>query len=110
MEQSKILFLISIIGIIFLLFLAQNLEPKQIDINKITKDNIEEKISTDITIQKIEYKSSSIIITPQNSNISIIIFTNKILNLKENQKIQVNGKIETYKGNLQIIADKIIPN
>jgi len=106
-ELSKIFFLISVIGIIFLLFLSQNLEPKKIKINDITKKNLEEKVSVDVSVQKIKYLPNSIIITPQNSNITIIIFTKKILNLKENQTIKVNGKIEIYKGNLQIIADKI---
>lgn len=58
-------------------------------------------------IEKIYFNTNSITIYLENSDTEIIIFK-KFLNLQENQTIQVFGKEDTYNGQKQIIANKII--
>jgi len=91
MKAKKILFILVILGILFLLILAKNQKP-------ITQGKI----------SSIAYKSNLITINLENNEQEIVLFTNKILDLKENQTIKVYGTQETYKNKKQIIADKII--
>jgi len=88
MNKQKIFFILSIIGIILLLILSQNSF---------------EKISG--KIEKIIYQDGAIKIYIKNESKEILLFTKKIINLKENDKIIVVGK--KYEIN-KIIANKII--
>ncbi|MGC9309759.1 MAG: hypothetical protein ACP5D2_03650 [Candidatus Nanoarchaeia archaeon] len=60
------------------------------------------------TITSIKYQQSRITITLNNSNLTYIIFTNQILNLKQGQTITIKGYEEEYKNKKQIIVNKII--
>ena len=91
MNPKKILFITSLSLILILLLLTQ--------LN--SKPNIQGEIS------QIKYSNNKISIQIKNNNTEIIIFTNKILPLKQNQKISIYGKQEIYKNQTQIIADKI---
>ena len=90
MNLKKVFFAITIISILILLILT-NLE----------KQTIQGKIS------EIKYGNNKISIYIENSSTEIIIFTNKILNLKKGDKISATGKQETYKNQIQFVADKI---
>jgi hypothetical protein len=100
----------SIIGILFLFVISQNLEIKEIPLNKLSNQNLGEKILVKGKIQEISYQKSSIEIVLENqnkSNLEIIMFTDKILNLKQNQTVQIYGKLDSYRNKLQLIVDKI---
>jgi len=58
-------------------------------------------------IKQITYEHNRAIIQLQNNQTKIIIFTNKILPLKQGQQITIFGKYETYKNQTQFIAEKI---
>ena len=88
---TKILFLLSLIGVFILLILSQNQKPI-----------IHGKI------QKINYGNNKISIFLQNNQIEIVLFTNQILNLQKDQQINVYGYEEKYKDKQQIIVDKIV--
>jgi len=89
MKASKIIFLISLIGILTLLILSSN---KKEEIGK---------------IKEIEYSNNKITITIENKKESIVIFTDKIFDLKKRDTIIYSGKKEIYNGNPQIIADRV---
>lgn len=110
MNPFKITLIISLIGILFLLFLMNILQPKQTDISNITNKNINQKFIINGTIIEIKtYEDSNFqVITLQDSTGKIDITINQILNLTNNQEIKVIGKITEYKNNLQIQADEII--
>ena len=92
MNKQKIFFILTITGILILLFLTQ-----------IQKPIIEG------TISEIKYSQNKITILLKNQETEIILFTeNPLINLKENKQIAVYGKKEIYKNKPQIIADKII--
>ena len=91
MNLKKIFFILSLLSILLLLFLTQlNQEPI-----------IQGKIKS------IQYGNNKISVYLENSTTEIIIFTNKILDLKQQQEIKVWGKQETYKNKEQVVADKI---
>ena len=86
--NKKLIFILSIISIILLSLLSNQI-----------------KITGKIT--KINYYPEKTEINLNNSNETIIIFTNKIINLSENNTIKITGTRETYKNTNQIIADKV---
>jgi DNA/RNA endonuclease YhcR with UshA esterase domain len=90
MNKQKILFLI----IITLLF-----------INLIALDLSQTKTSG--KIKKIQYSTNKITITLTTSQTPYIIFTNKILNIKEKDHIIITGQKSSYKNQPQIIINKI---
>jgi len=88
-KLGNLLFVLSIIGILILIFLSQN-QPTQTGI-----------------IQSIEQSSTIIIIHLENSSTNLILFEDVILNLKAGDVIEFQGQEEVYKNQTQIIVDKI---
>ncbi len=91
MNKQKIFFILTILGILILLFLTQ-----------IKKPIIEG------TISEIKYSQNKITILLENQETEIILFDLKQFDFRQGQKITVYGTQETYKNKPQIIADKII--
>ncbi|MFH1451568.1 MAG: hypothetical protein ABIF88_00135 [archaeon] len=91
MKTSKILFIISTLGILFLLLVAQTTQKTHT--GKITK---------------IQYSTNKITLTLENYNETLILFDNKILDLKEGDKISFKGRPEIYQNQSQIIVNEII--
>jgi len=90
MNKQKIFFILSLLGILTLLFLTQ----------------IQKPISQG-KIKQIKYSENKITIQLENQEIPIILFAEKPTKLKQNQQVLIYGKKETYKQQEQIIADKI---
>jgi hypothetical protein len=89
MNKQKIFFLISILGILILTWIANNQSP-----------------ITEGKISSISESSSKTEIRLHNENRTIIIFDQ--VELEKNYDIQVYGKEEIYQNQTQIIAEKII--
>lgn len=102
--------LISIVGIFLLLLLSNFIEPRLIKIKDIDDSILNKNIKIQGTITNIRsYEESNFqVISIKDETEKIDITTNQILNLKTNQTIIVTGKVQEYKQNLQIQADKII--
>jgi len=90
MKFSKIIFIISIIGILSLLLLAQS-----------TTKNLTGKIN------KITYSSNKITIQIEGLDMPLILFEDKPLNLKKGNLIKFQGTEELYKKNKQFLVTKI---
>ncbi len=104
----KISLSISIIGILLLLFLSNYLSYPETDLRSINKKMLNQKVKVQGTTFMIENKENFQII-------SIVDETGKInviceSNITGIQKIQVQGTVREYNGDLQIQADKIIKN
>tara|TARA_Y100000310_G_C20656328_1_gene802169 strand:- start:319 stop:603 length:285 start_codon:yes stop_codon:yes gene_type:complete len=91
MKKQKLFFILSILGILILLFLTTT-----------TKPIIQGKV------ESINYGNNKITLQLENHNQEIILFSNQILNLQQGQDISIQGREEIYKNKTQIIADKII--
>lgn len=104
----RIALLCSIIGIALLFIISENIEIDEKDINKINMDNIGDYVKIKGTIkQLIETEEVMILIIEQPSEITVFLFKNKQIPLAEGNYIEVIGKIEDYKGETEVIADKI---
>lgn len=91
MKLEKILFILSILGILIIIFLSQT--TAQTHTGK---------------IKSIETSSKRIVIQLENSPIELILFETNLPNIQEGDVIEFQGKEEVYKNQTQIIVDKII--
>lgn len=112
MDEKRLLrisLIISLIGIFFLLFLAKNLEPKQINIKDINNNLLNQKVAVQGTILKIQDKTTFKILSVADATGRIDILCEcKNNQFQINNTILISGTVQDYKSNLQISADKII--
>lgn len=106
----KLALTISLLGIIALLIISNILELPLSNISEITNNKLDKKIKIRGEIFNIKSydKNNFQIISIKDSTGKVDITTDKILPLKNNQKIEVQGKITDYKQYLQIQAEKIL--
>ncbi len=102
----KISFIISILGILLLLFLANYLEPPLTNLRDINDKMINQKVKVQGTIFLISDKETFKILSmsDETGKIDVLCECN---NIDNNQKIEVQGAIKEYREYLQIQADKI---
>lgn len=109
MSLKKISFITALIGILILFLLSSILPAKQLTIEDIDNKLINKKVEVSGEIFNIKsYENSNFqIISIRDNTGKIDITLNKIINLSNDQKIIVIGKINQFNGFLQIQADKI---
>lgn len=93
MNFKKIVFILSLLGILSLIFITQATQKTEIG-----------------TIKSIRVSSSKITIQLKNYSAELIIFKTNHLDLKKGDVIKFQGKQEIYKNRKQIIIDKISLN
>lgn len=106
----KIALLTAIIGTTILFFISSKIEITETTIDKINKDNLEERVKIKGIVNKItELNKTTFIELTQPSTIDVIVFKDKQgnLSIKPGNKIEIIGNIDEYKGNLEIIAQRI---
>jgi len=112
MEQKELLrisLIISLIGIFLLLFLAKNLELKQINIRNINNNLLNQKVKIHGTILRIIDKETFKIFSVADGTGKIDVLCEcKNNSITPNQDIVITGTVQDYKKNFQISADKII--
>ena len=89
MKFYKLTLLISLLGIITLMFFAQSKQYES------------------ATIKDVKISNSKVIITLIENNVELIIFKVIELNLTKGDKISYKGKPGTYKGKKQILIEKL---
>jgi DNA/RNA endonuclease YhcR with UshA esterase domain len=89
MKLQKIFFIISLFGIISLILLSQTTKGQR------------------GTIKSIKYSENKITLRLEKRNETLIIFYTQPINLSEGDKIIFQGKSEFYKGERQIIINKL---
>ncbi|MFH0711632.1 MAG: hypothetical protein V1889_00735 [archaeon] len=91
MKLQKITLVLSLLGILLLIFLAQT--------TKQTRTG---------TIQSIQLSNDKIIIQLENNSVELILFDISHINLSKGDTIKFQGRRDTYKNKEQIIVDKLI--
>ena len=114
MKNSRLVkfsLIVSLLGILLLIFLSIYSEPKQISIDKINEKQLDNYIKINGTIVNINKIKSDqgyfIIIRLKDFSGLIDILDYQNTNLKINQQIQVIGKVSEYKNQLQVESKKI---
>jgi RecJ-like exonuclease len=105
--MKKLALTISLGGILILLLLVNFQETKRTEIQEINEKNINKIIKIQGTSENIKkYGNSFTTFYISNNSTKIQIICNCPI-IKENQKLEITGKLTKYKKNLQITADKI---
>jgi len=117
MNLKKLTFILSLIGVLFLLFLPTTLSPKKINIKDINTPLLNKQIQIqgqiiNIKTYKLESQNNLQILEVSDLTNPLekteVVLNNPKINLEKNQNIIIIGKITSYKNTLQIQADKII--
>ncbi len=104
----KIALISAILGTAALYFIAGQIEVNEKSIDKITSDYIQSDVKIIGHVMKIsETDKVAYVDVAQPKSISVVVFKDGKLQLKENDYIEVTGMVEEYEGNLQLIANEI---
>ena len=103
----KIAIICSLVGLIALYFISENIEVNDYKPQQLNK-NVGDAVKLTGKIVKISEKSNVafIEISRQNS-VSVVLFTDKGVNLKQGDSVEILGKVQEYNGKNEIIADSI---
>lgn len=112
----KIAFVTALIGMIGMLVFAGTIEPKEIPINEITRNNIGETVAVSGVIESFKYSSSGttcfLTLNDGKAKINVIIFESTLTELKDTgndiesfkgHKVMVTGSITEYKSSMELI-------
>ena len=105
----KFSMIISLVGIVLLLFLAQFLTPKTISLNELNNQNLNEKITFDANISQVRIASPGfILLTLKQDNVTITGTLNaREFNFNSSSSYKITGRVQEYNKTLQINIDKI---
>ena len=112
----KVALITSLVGIMGMLVFASYIEPKEIQIKDITRNNIGETVAVTGVIESIKESSSGsscfMELNDGTGKINLIIFESTLVELQdagndlesfENQKVKVIGSITEYKSSMELI-------
>lgn len=113
MEEKNLLKLalvVSLTGILILIFIIDTIEIKDYKIKDLTKKDLNKDVNLKGTITRITETPGLYIfnLDDQTGEITGIIFKEEQLNLTVNQKIEVQGTIIEYKNKLELEVDQLI--
>ena len=104
----KIALIISILGLLLLVILSQLIKIGESPIAKITKEKLEEDVKLTGKIIKISETNNTIFLQIQSQDrIAVIVFKDETIDLRQNDIVEIEGTVEDYQGNLEIIANKV---
>lgn len=106
----KIALITSLVGLISLYFISSNIEIKETNIEKITLENKDEFVKLrGIVSRVINTEKVSILEITQPQKITVVLFKNKNTTtlIKEGNEVEIFGKVDEYKGKMEIIAEKV---
>ena len=112
---KKICLILTIIGLIVLFFVVNNIKPLQVNISQIDESKIGNYIMvTGKIITKPVWKNDNLFFTikDESGKIKIVMFSQDTrkypeLNIAKNDEVLVEGRVNEYKGELEIVAKKI---
>ncbi|OYT41221.1 hypothetical protein B6U80_01815 [Candidatus Pacearchaeota archaeon ex4484_26] len=112
--QTSLLFKIalttSLIGLLLLFFLSENLEPRLLPVGKIDEKLFDEYVKISGEIANVKETSGLYILSVKDDSgeISVILFKNKKkIDFVQNRIIEVIGKVSEYRGKPEIEAVEI---
>lgn len=112
----KVALITALVGMIGMLVFASSIEPKEIKISEITRNNIGETVSVEGIVESVKMSSSGsscfIELNDGSGKINVIVFESTLTELKDagndlddfkNHKVKVIGSITEYKSSMELI-------
>ncbi len=112
MEKKNILNIsltASLLGILLLLLISENLTAKQITVDSITRNHIDKDIVLVGSVSSINKHGDLTLlkIKDNTGKIDVVVFKSRDLSLRYGDEIEVYGKVTLYNNKLEIIAKSI---
>ncbi len=105
---------ISIIGFLAMVSITLGIEPRQVAVSEITSETIGQEIITQGMIGSYFTNEGNVFIELKNrTSMKIVMFSREagkqpwVYDLRKGDLIAVQGKVQVYKNELEIIANKI---
>jgi|TARA_Y100000310_G_C20626852_1_gene786409 DNA/RNA endonuclease YhcR with UshA esterase domain len=111
-EQTllKTALITSLLGLLVLYLISDNIEIKEKNIEKITFENKDEFVKLRGIVSKvIDTERVTIMEITQPQQITVVLFKNenKTMPIQQGNEIEIFGKVDEYEGKLEIIADRL---
>lgn len=106
----KIALIVSLLGLLFLYLISNNIELKEKTIEKITLENKDEFVKLRGIVSRItdtEKVTIMEIIQPQQITVVLFKDENKTMPIHQGNEVEIFGKVDEYEGKLEIIADRL---
>lgn len=106
----KIALICSLIGVLILFIVSQNISVGKKTISKITIEDIDKKVKIEGYVENIVDTEKIVIINVvQPQNIDVILFkeNNETIDIKKDDFIEVIGKVEEYEGKLEVLGQRV---
>lgn len=112
MEEKTLLklsLIVSLIGLLILIIILENIEIKEYHIKDLTKKDLEKEVKIKGTITRVTETPGLYIfnLKDKTGEIAGVIFKEEPLNITTNQKVEVLGKIKEYKDKLEIEVEQL---
>jgi len=106
----KISIICAIIGVSALYFISEQMEVKQVSINNLTDEEIGKEVKIIGRVERASNTDKVIFLEVGEQKIvtvSVVLFKDKDVALKEGDYVELIGTIEEYKGEYSIIANAV---
>lgn len=106
--------IISVVGFLSMVAITVGIEPKYVPVSHVTSEMTGQEIITQGTIDSYFTNEGNVFIELKNrTSIKVVMFSREannqpwIYDLRKGDSIAVEGKVQIYKNELEIVADKI---
>jgi len=104
----KIALICSLLGLIILYIVAENISIDEKTIDKINKDDFGSDVKIKGAVNKIiDLENVMIVEITQPTNMPVVLFKEEDINLSEGDYIEVIGEIDEYNGELEVIGHRV---
>jgi len=98
----------SLVGIIALFFISENIEIKEKNIDEINKDNIGEDVRIKGIVSKSADRGKIVLLDiVQPETITIVLFKDHDFNISTGTKVEITGEIDEFNGKMEIIGNEV---
>ncbi len=106
----KIALICSFIGLIGLYFISDKISIDRINISGIDKEDLGEEVKIIGKIERVTNTDKVVFLEiseMKTESISVILFKDKDIELKEGSYVEIEGEIDDYNGEREIIASRV---
>jgi len=106
----KVALIVSLLGLLILFLISDNIKIKEKNIEKITIENKDEFVKLRGIVSKvIDTEKVTIMEITQPQQITVVLFKNenRTMPIQKGNEIEIFGKVDEYEGKLEIIADRL---
>ncbi len=106
----KIALICSLLGLLVIYLISNNIEIKEKNIEKITLDNKDEFVKLRGIVSRVtDTEKVTIMEITQPQQITVVLFKNenKTMPIQQGNEVEIFGKVDEYEGKLEIIADRL---